>query len=123
MSVQIISENERGSFDFNGHKYYYRRAPISKIKRWEFTNKNRRTGEVDWYAVSIEGTKYCLIGWEQGAVIDEQGTLISYSEEWVLDNADRFPQEFYSVLGDHIGISNINSKDKKEKELKNSKST
>ena len=122
MAVRIISESERGTFEYGEGKFQFRRAPLHKVKQWERAHYNKREGKPDYYAVSVEATKYCIRGWDEGSVTDGYNKPIAWSEGWMDENADKFPQDFYAILGDHVGISNINT-EKKEKEVKNSAST
>ena len=53
MAVRIISESERGTFEYGEGSFQFRRAPLHKVKQWERAHYNKREGKPDYYADTV----------------------------------------------------------------------
>ena len=113
MPVQIVSDDEKKYFIFEGGKFFYRRPPLKMQKKWSRETTDRY-GNSDGYALAEKAIPTCLLGWEPGAVVDANDKNVAYS----LDAAMMLPIDFYLVLIKNLGIAEPDN-DKKEQEAKN----
>lgn len=117
MPVKIINDDERLSFVFAGGKFYYRRPPLKLKKRWVSECTNAR-GVIDGYALIEKAVPYCLLGWDDNAVIGADDKSIPFSDEIAL----KMPEDFYTLFSGQLGLENPEN-DETNGSLKNSKST
>ena len=117
MPIKVITNDENEILKFQGGKFYYKRPPLKMKKKWTRENTNRH-GIIDFYGIMEKAVDYCLLNWDDKAVIDADNKPVSYSPELAL----MLSEEFYLEFGDALGISNPDS-DEPETEVKNLKST
>lgn len=115
MPIRIVKDDERLSFEFAGGTFYYRRPPLKLRKNWINECTNAR-GVTDYYAVIEKSVPYCLIGWDDNAVIDAENKSIAFTPEMAMHLSDDFYNAFSAKLnlaepdGDENGqLKNLNS--------------
>ena len=115
MPVRIVEEDEKLRHEYCGGIFYYRRALKREIDRWVrvCTNNKGRTNDTKLTQMALS---YCLLGWEEGTVVDGKGNNLEFSEEVM----ESLPGEFYLEFADLIGLS---QPEEKEEEIKNSTGT
>jgi hypothetical protein len=117
MPVKIVKEEERLPFEYAGGMFWYRRPMLKEKQRWTQECTNAR-GNIDFYKLIQKAVPNCLLGWDDGAVIDEDEKPIAFSSELALS----MPEDFYLELSGKLGLSEPDSS-KNNGALKNSKST
>lgn len=97
MPIRLVKDDERLTFEFAGGNFYYRRPPLKLRKKWVNECTNTR-GNVDFYGLIEKSVPYCLIGWDDKAVIDAENKPVNFTTETSMCLSEDFYVAFSAKL-------------------------
>jgi len=100
MPVTIIDRNEKIKWVYQGATFHYRRPPLQQKKKW-INDSTNRNGITDNVAVLEKAVAWCLLGWDDGAVVDLEGKNIKFSDE----AAQMLPEDWMIEFSEQLGLS------------------
>ena len=108
MSIQLIKDDERQTYNAEGTKIFYRR--ISELRKNSIIKRHTKRGKTDYGAVALDELRYIVTGWEG---MQEGGKDVPFDADLVERIPGDYLNDILELSGGNIEGSGDGSKNSK----------